>query len=121
MYERGRLLSNKEIDAKAAVVGELMTYECPREPGGEMRPMASLHTPTGQLLKPIIGPRMTAIGHSAFTLRGLEELKTERGWVYVVGNRRAGRAERATMYGAMIQIAHAGNDSCRQIDAALGE
>jgi hypothetical protein len=27
---------------------------------------------------------MTAIGHSAFTLRGLEELKTERGWVYVL-------------------------------------
>jgi hypothetical protein len=84
MYERGRLLSDEEIDAKAAFVGELMTYECPREPGGEMRPMASLHTPTGQLLKPIIGPRMTAIGHSAFTLRGLEELKTERGYVYVL-------------------------------------
>jgi hypothetical protein len=83
-YERGRLLSDKEIEAKAALVGELMTYECPREPGGKMRPMASLHTPTGQLLKPIIGPRMTAIGHSAFTLRGLEELKTERGWVYVL-------------------------------------
>lgn len=83
-YERGRLLSEEEIDAKAAFVGELMTYECPREPGGEMRPMASLHTPTGQLLKPIIGPRMTAIGHSAFTLRGLEELKTARGYVYVL-------------------------------------
>ena len=84
MYERGRLLSDKEIEAQAALVGELMTCECPREPGGELRPMASLHTPTGQLLKPIIGPRMTAIGHSAFTLRGLEELKTERGYVYVM-------------------------------------
>jgi hypothetical protein len=84
MYERGRLLPDKEIEAKAAVVGELMTYECPREPGGEMRPMASLHTPAGHLLKPIIGPRMTGTGHSAFTLRGLEELKTERGYVYVL-------------------------------------
>jgi len=84
MYERGRLLSDKEIEAKAALIGELMTYECPRGPGGQMRPMASLHTPTGQLLKPIIGPRMTAIGHSAFTLKGLEELKTERGYVYVL-------------------------------------
>jgi hypothetical protein len=66
------------------VVGEFMTYECPREPGGEMRPMASLHTAAGHLLKPIIGPRMTGTGHSAFTLRGLEELKTERGYVYVL-------------------------------------
>jgi len=84
MYERGRLLSDKEIEAKGALIGELMTYECPREPGGQMRPMASLHTPTGQLLKPIIAPRLVAVGHSAFTLRGLEELNTERGYVYVL-------------------------------------
>jgi hypothetical protein len=83
-YERGRLLSDNEIEAKAALIGELTTYECPREPGGQMRPMASLHTPTGQLLKPIIGPRLIAVGHSAFTLRGLEELNTERGYVYVL-------------------------------------
>lgn len=61
-----------------------MTYECPREPGGPMRRMASVHTPTGELLKPIIEPRMTVIGHSGFLLRGLEELQTERGWVYVL-------------------------------------
>jgi hypothetical protein len=83
-YEKGRQLSDKEIAAKTALIGELMTYECPREPGGEMRPMASLHVPVGQLLKPIIGPRVTNIGHSCFFLRGLEEYKTDRGWVYVL-------------------------------------
>ena len=83
-YEKGRELSDKEIAAKAAFIGELMTYECPREPGGEMRPMASLHVPVGQLLRPLLGPRVTNIGHSGFLLRGLEEFKTERGWVYVL-------------------------------------
>jgi hypothetical protein len=48
-----------------------------------MWPMASLHVP-GQLLKPLITPRVTQIGHSAFFLRGLDEYKTERGWVYVL-------------------------------------
>jgi hypothetical protein len=33
-YDRGRLLSDSEIEAKAALVGELTTYECPRESGG---------------------------------------------------------------------------------------
>ncbi len=83
-YERGRLLSAKEIEAKAALVGELTTYRCPREVGSAMRNMVSLATPTGDLLKPIIEPRMMAMNHVAFTLRGLEELKTERGYVYVL-------------------------------------
>ena len=83
-YDRGRLLSDNEIEAKAALVGELTTCECPREAGGPMRRMASLHAPKGDLLKPIIEPRMLAIGRSGFLLRGLEELKTERGWVYVL-------------------------------------
>ncbi len=83
-YEKGRLLSDNEIAAKAALIGELSTYECPREPGGAMRHMASLHVPVGDLLKPIIEPRVTNIGHSGFLLRGLEEFKTERGWVYVL-------------------------------------
>ena len=83
-YDRGRLLSDNEIEAKAALVGELTTYECPREAGGPMRRMASLHVPKGHLLKPIIEPRMLAIGHAGFLLRGLEELQTERGWVYVL-------------------------------------
>ena len=83
-YEKGSLLSNKEIEAKSALIGQLMTYESPREPGGEMRHMASLHVPVGDLLKPIIEPRVTSIGHSGFLLRGLEEYKTERGWVYVL-------------------------------------
>jgi hypothetical protein len=83
-YERGRLLSDNEIEAKAALVGELTTYECPREPGGPMRRMASLHVPTGHLLKPIIEPRLVAVGHSGFLLRGLEELQTARGWVCVL-------------------------------------
>jgi hypothetical protein len=83
-YERGRLLSDNEIEAKAALVGELMTCECPREPDGPMRHVASLYTPEGELLKPIIEPRVTVIGYSGFLLRGLEEFKTERGWVYVL-------------------------------------
>jgi hypothetical protein len=83
-YERGRLLSDNEIEAKAALVGELSTYECPREPGGAMRHMASVHTPVGQVVRPIIEPRITTIGHSGFLLRGLEEYRTERGWVYVL-------------------------------------
>lgn len=83
-YERGRLLPDKEIEAKAALVGELTTYECPREPGGPLRRMASLHVPTSHLLKPIIEPRVLAIGTSGFLLRGLEELQTERGYVYVL-------------------------------------
>ena len=69
---------------KAGLDRELITYECPREPGGEMRPMASLHVPVGQLLRPLIGLHVTIIGHSGFLLLSLEEYKTERGWVYVL-------------------------------------
>ena len=83
-YEKERRLSDKEIAAKSALIGQLTTYECPREPGGEMRHMASVHTPAGDVVRPIIEPRLTVIGHSGFLLRGLEEFKTERGWVYVL-------------------------------------
>ncbi|SRR5260221_334056 len=84
-YEKGRLLSDKEIEAKSALIGQLMTYECAREPGCALRHMASLGTPvSANLLKPIIEPRVTSIGHSGFLLRGLEEYRTERGWVYVL-------------------------------------
>jgi len=64
------------------LVGELSTYDCPREPGGKVRHMASLHTSVGQLLKPILEPRVTVIDRAAFVLRGLEELQTERGLEY---------------------------------------
>jgi len=97
-YEKGRQLSDKEIAAKTALVGELMTYECPREPGGAMRPMASLGSPVkADLVKPIIGPRVTTIGHSGFLLRGLEEYKTERGWVYVLQEWRVTDVQHAQM------------------------
>jgi len=52
----GRLLSDKEIEAKQALVGELSTYDC-LGAGGKVRHMASLHTSVGQLLKPILEPR----------------------------------------------------------------
>ena len=39
------------------LVGVLHPYLCPREPGGSMRFMAGLSTPTGEILKPIIEPQ----------------------------------------------------------------
>src|SRR5688572_3309832 len=84
-YVRGNLLSDEELAALAPAVGELMTYQCPREPGGPMRNMAGIGTPAkAELLKPIIEPRLVGIGIRGFVLRGIEELKTERGWVYVL-------------------------------------
>ena len=83
-HERGMPLSDKELNEKVPLVGDLHTYLCPREPGGPSRTMVGLDTPVGSVLKPIIEPRLMGIGQGAFHLRGLEELKTERGWVYVL-------------------------------------
>ena len=84
-HERGRRLSDAEIEAAAPVIGDLMTYQCPREPGGPMRTMAGVSSPVNaNLVRPIIEPRMYSIGFRALYIRGLEEIKTERGWVYVL-------------------------------------
>ena len=83
-YERGKRLSDRELDAKAAVVGELLIYEAAREPGGPLRRMAGLTTPMGHLLKPMLEPRLTGMTVLCFALRGLEELETARGRVYVL-------------------------------------
>ncbi len=84
-HERGRRLSDAEIAALQPVIGNLTTYEYPREPGGRMRRMASVSTPgTGDLIKPIVEPRLWRIADGWFAIRGLEEFNTERGWVYVL-------------------------------------
>ena len=94
-YERGRRYSEKELDAKAAVVGELMIYEAAREAGGPLRRMAGLTTPMGHLLKPMLEPRLTGMTVLSFSLRGLEELETTRGYVYVLQEWRITEARHA--------------------------
>lgn len=84
MYHRGKRLSDAELDAKAAVIGDLTIYEAAREVGSPLRRMAGLSNPMGHLLKPIVEPRMTGMTVLSFTLRGLEELETTRGYVYVL-------------------------------------
>jgi hypothetical protein len=83
-YERGKRFSDKELDAKAAIVGQLMIYHAARESGGAMRLMAGLTTPMGNLLRPIMEPRLTGMTVLSFSLKGLEELQTSRGYVYVL-------------------------------------
>jgi hypothetical protein len=94
-YERGRRYTEKEFDAKAAVVGELMIYEAAREAGGPLRRMAGLTTPMGHLLKPILEPRLIGMTVLSFSLRGLEELETSRGYVYVLQEWRISEARHA--------------------------
>jgi hypothetical protein len=94
-YERGRRFTEKELDAKTAAVGELMIYEAAREAGGPLRRMAGLTTPMGHLLKPILEPRLTGMTVLSFSLRGLEELETSRGYVYVLQEWRITEARHA--------------------------
>ena len=95
-YVRGCRLSDEEIEKIAPVVGDLHLYRCPREPNGAMRTLAGVSAPVkANLLPPILEPRLTAIGPHAFMLRGLEELKTQRGWVYVLQEWRVEERQRA--------------------------
>lgn len=85
IYIKGCRLTDAEILATKPVVGELMLYRCPKAPGEELRTMAGVSTPgKSDLLKPILEPRLAHIGLEIFVLRGLEEFKTDRGWIYTL-------------------------------------
>jgi hypothetical protein len=85
LYVKGCRIPDEQIEAAKPVVGNLSTYTCPREPGGTPRTMAGLSIPAqSDLIKPILEPRLTGIHQRGFVLRGLEEFRTERGWVYTL-------------------------------------
>ena len=119
MYCRGKRLSDQELDAKAAVVGDLTIYEVAREVGSPLRRMAGLSTPAGQLLKPIVEPRMSGMTVLCFTLRGLEELETARGCVYVLQEWRVSEVRHAQKGHPEVFTADAGRTGSRRLDVMI--
>ena len=77
MYVRGLLRAEKDVEDTRAIVGELTTFYCPREPGGKPRHVASIAGAA-----PMIEPRLVGIAARGFKLRGLEEIETPNGIEY---------------------------------------